>query len=128
MRAYDAEKNHWSIWWVDSRYMSLMGEPAIGRFENGVGNFYSDYTDPQGKTVRGRLNWSQITPTSARWEQSSVHRRRQDLGAELDHDVPENVGPSLTLPRKRGRVGSRACCPGVSCWQRCGGRSRAALP
>ena len=71
VRAYDAEKDHWSIWWVDSRYMSLMGEPAIGRFESGVGNFYSDYTDPQGKTVRGRLNWSQITPTSARWEQSS---------------------------------------------------------
>jgi len=46
MRAYDAEKDHWSIWWVDSRYMSLMGEPAIGRFENGVGNFYSEYTDP----------------------------------------------------------------------------------
>src|SRR5688572_10999108 len=46
------------------------GEPATGRFENGIGNFYSDYTDPQGKTVRGRLNWSQITPTSARWEQS----------------------------------------------------------
>jgi hypothetical protein len=71
VRAYDAEKKHWSIWWVDSRYMSLMGEPAIGRFENGVGNFYSDYTDPRGKTVRGRLTWSQITPTSARWEQSS---------------------------------------------------------
>ena len=70
MRAYDAEKDHWSIWWVDSRYLSLMGDPSIGRFENGVGNFYSDYKDPQGKTVRGRLQWSQITPTSARWEQS----------------------------------------------------------
>jgi uncharacterized protein DUF1579 len=70
MRAYDAEKNHWSIWWVDSRYMSLMGEPAIGRFENGVGNFYSEYKDPQGKMVQGRLQWSQITPTSAHWEQS----------------------------------------------------------
>jgi uncharacterized protein DUF1579 len=70
MRAYDAEKDHWSIWWVDSRYMSLMGDPAIGRFENGVGNFYSEYKDPQGKTVLGRLQWSQITPLSARWEQS----------------------------------------------------------
>jgi hypothetical protein len=70
VRTYDAEKNHWSIWWLDSRYMSLMGEPAVGRFENGVGNFYSDYKDPQGKTVRGRLTWSQITPTSARWEQA----------------------------------------------------------
>lgn len=71
LRTYDAQKKHWSIWWVDSRYMSLMGEPAVGNFENGVGNFYSDYTDPQGKTVRGRLTWAHITPTSAHWEQSS---------------------------------------------------------
>ena len=70
VRAYDAEKDHWSIWWVDSRYMSLMGDPAVGRFENGIGNFYSDYKDSQGKTVRGRLQWSQITPTSAHWEQA----------------------------------------------------------
>jgi hypothetical protein len=36
VRAYDTEKKHWSIWWVDSRYMSLMGEPAIGSFENAL--------------------------------------------------------------------------------------------
>ena len=71
LRTYDAEKKHWSIWWVDSRYMSLMGDPAVGNFENGVGNFYSDYTDPQGKVTRGRLTWSSITSTSARWEQAS---------------------------------------------------------
>jgi hypothetical protein len=71
LRTYDAEKKHWSIWWVDSRSMSLMGDPVVGSFENGVGNFYSDYKDPQGKGVRARLTWSHITPTSALWEQSS---------------------------------------------------------
>src|SRR5687767_4828071 len=50
---------------------ALMGQTAVDRFCNGVGHIYSDYQDPQGKTVRGRLNWSQITPRSARWEQSS---------------------------------------------------------
>ena len=69
VRAYDAEKDHWSIWWVDSRYMSLMGEPAIGRFENGVGNFYSD-GDINGKPVRTRYTWSRITADGAQWEQA----------------------------------------------------------
>ena len=40
------------------------------RFENGVGTFYSDSTT-NGKTVRTRFTWSQITPTSARWEQAT---------------------------------------------------------
>jgi hypothetical protein len=53
------------------RYPARALDPAVkGRFEHGVGHFYSDYTQ-DGKTVRGRLRWSDITPTSARWEQAS---------------------------------------------------------
>jgi len=52
----------WAIWWVDSRDPHLpMDPPVKGHFENGVGTFYSDGT---------RFIWSQITPTSARWEQA----------------------------------------------------------
>jgi hypothetical protein len=70
LRAYDAEKNHWSIWWLDSRYMSgPLEAPNVGRFENGVGTFYADFTDA-GKAIRSRLTWSDITATSARWEQA----------------------------------------------------------
>ena len=43
--------------------------PVKGRFENGVGNFYSD-GDINGKPMRTRYTWSQITKTSARWEQA----------------------------------------------------------
>jgi hypothetical protein len=71
LRAYDAKSGDWSIWWLDGRYPARALDPAVkGRFEHGVGNFYSDYTQ-DGKTVRGRLRWSDITPTSARWEQAS---------------------------------------------------------
>ena len=71
LRAYDAEKDLWSIWWLDSRYPTgPVGPPAQGRFEHGVGTFYSDYED-EGKPMRDRLVWSEITPTSARWEQAS---------------------------------------------------------
>jgi hypothetical protein len=40
-----------------------------GRFENGVGSFYSD-GEINGKPVRTRFLWSQITATTARWEQA----------------------------------------------------------
>jgi len=43
--------------------------PVKGRFENGVGNFYSD-SGINGKMVRTRLTWLQITAKSARWEQA----------------------------------------------------------
>lgn len=71
LRSYDAKKDEWSIWWLDGRYPSRPLDPAVkGRFENGVGKFYSDY-EVDGKPVRGRFIWSHITPTSARWEQAS---------------------------------------------------------
>jgi hypothetical protein len=70
LRSYDVEKGQWSIWWLDSRYPSGPIEtPAQGHFENGVGKFYADYVY-NGKPMRGRLVWSEITPTSARWEQA----------------------------------------------------------
>lgn len=40
-----------------------------GRFDNGVGTFYSDGT-LEGKAIRTQFVWSHITPTSARWEQA----------------------------------------------------------
>ena len=70
LRAYDAEQDHWSIWWLDSRYPSgPLPAPNVGRFANGVGLFYADFTD-NGKAIRSRLKWSDITPRSARWEQA----------------------------------------------------------
>lgn len=69
LRAYDAEQDHWTIWWLDGRAMSALQPPNIGRFENGVGQFYSEFADG-GKTIRSRLKWSDITATSARWEQA----------------------------------------------------------
>jgi hypothetical protein len=45
--------------------------PGKGRFDKGVGTFYSDYIDiDNGKAMRVRYTWSHITPTSARWEQA----------------------------------------------------------
>jgi hypothetical protein len=69
-RAYDPATGTWAIWWIDSRAPhSALDPPVKGRFENGVGNFYAD-GEVNGRQTRTRFTWSQITKTSARWEQS----------------------------------------------------------
>ena len=70
MRAYDANTGRWATWWIDSRDPhAALDPPVMGRFENGVGTFYSDGV-VNGKPTRTRFVWSKITPTSARWEQA----------------------------------------------------------
>jgi hypothetical protein len=39
---YDPEKKQWSIWWLDSRKPDDLGQPVVGRLENGVGTFRGD--------------------------------------------------------------------------------------
>jgi hypothetical protein len=71
VRAYDAKDGTWAIWWIDSRQPHApMDPPVVGRFEDGVGRFYSDST-VDGHTTRTRYTWSAITPTSARWDQAT---------------------------------------------------------
>jgi hypothetical protein len=70
LRAYDPKTEQWAIWWIDSRDpLSALDPPVKGRFDNGVGTFYSDGT-LDGKPIRTRFIWSKITPTSARWDQA----------------------------------------------------------
>jgi hypothetical protein len=70
IRSYDRSNGTWAIWWIDERYPhGAMDPPVVGRFVDGVGTFYSD-GPVNGRPVRTRFLWSQITPTSARWEQA----------------------------------------------------------
>jgi hypothetical protein len=70
VRAYDPKTGQWAIWFVDGRNPhGDLDPPVKGRFEGGVGSFYSDDTF-RGKPIRVRYVWSEITPTSAHWEQA----------------------------------------------------------
>jgi hypothetical protein len=70
LRAYDPKTAQWAIWWIDGRDpFGALDPPVIGRFDNGVGTFYSD-GKLDGKPTRTRFIWSHITPTSAHWEQA----------------------------------------------------------
>jgi len=71
LRAFDPATGLWAIWWIDGRNPhGPLDPPSKGRFENGVGRFYSDYV-VNGQAMKTRLMWSQITARSARWEQAS---------------------------------------------------------
>ena len=70
LRAYDARSREWAIWWLDGRNpFGALDPPVKGRFIDGVGTFYSDGV-VDGKSVRTRFIWSDITANSARWQQA----------------------------------------------------------
>lgn len=68
VRKFDPASGLWSIWWYDARHPGL--EPPVhGRFENGVGTFLGDDVF-EGRPIRVRFLWSEITAGAARWEQA----------------------------------------------------------
>jgi hypothetical protein len=70
LRAYDPKTDQWSIWWLDGRNPHGDLEPPMkGRFVDGVASFHADDT-LRGKPIKVRFIWSNITPTTAHWEQA----------------------------------------------------------
>ncbi len=65
---YNPQARQWSVYFSTSGDGTI-GVPAIGEFRNGRGEFYSQETY-NGKTMLVRVVWSNITPTSHRFEQS----------------------------------------------------------
>lgn len=69
LRAFDPKAGMWRIWWLDSRYPVALDPPVMGAFKDGVGTFFAD-DQLDGKPIKVRFLWSDITPTSARWRQA----------------------------------------------------------
>lgn len=68
LRLFESAARRWSIWWVDGREMQI-GAPIHGGFENGVGTFFGNDVLNQ-RPIRVRFIWSDITATSAQWQQA----------------------------------------------------------
>jgi len=67
---YDPVSGQWAIWWLDSRDpFANLDPPVKGNFVNGVGTFYSNDM-LNGKSIRVRFVWSNITADGAHWEQA----------------------------------------------------------
>jgi hypothetical protein len=68
IRAFDKDTGEWSIWWLDARSIDI--EPPVrGGFNDGVGEFVAPDT-LDGRPITVRFRWTDITPTSAVWEQA----------------------------------------------------------
>lgn len=69
IRAFDPATRRWAIWWLDERHPATIEPPVYGGFRDGVGVFEGDDT-LNGRPIKVRFQWSDITATSARWEQA----------------------------------------------------------
>jgi hypothetical protein len=68
LRLYDPRARQWSIYWANAADGRL-AVPMVGGFENGRGEFY-DQELFEGRSIYVRFIWSDITPSSCRWEQA----------------------------------------------------------
>ncbi|SCG68336.1 hypothetical protein [Micromonospora inositola] len=69
LRLHDPASDEWSLYWASSR-SGLSLPPVVGRFgPDGRGVFTAEETY-QGTPIVVRYLWSDITATTARWEQA----------------------------------------------------------
>src|ERR1700757_5288232 len=68
LRLYNPQSHQWSLYWANSKD-GILGQPTIGEFKNGRGEFF-DQEPFNGRAILVRYIWSDMTPTSAHFEQS----------------------------------------------------------
>ncbi len=68
LRLYNPEARQWSLNFAGSKGGTL-SVPTVGEFKDGRGEFYDQETW-SGRTILVRAVWSDITPTSCRFEQA----------------------------------------------------------
>ncbi|MGW5667125.1 hypothetical protein [Micromonospora sp. NPDC003776] len=69
LRLYNQERDEWSLYWASST-TGLAMPPNVGRFDDtGVGTFLCEERY-KGTPIVCRYRWSEITGTSARWDQA----------------------------------------------------------
>jgi len=66
---YNPRTHQWSLNPAASNE-GVIGQPMIGEFRNGRGEFYDQEPAAHGRTVLVRQVWSDITPTSHHFEQA----------------------------------------------------------
>jgi len=70
LRSFDPKTKQWAIWWVDGRDPHhRLDPPMVGGFSEGIGTFYADET-LDGRPIRVRYLWTDITANSCRWQQA----------------------------------------------------------
>jgi hypothetical protein len=70
LRIYNPASHQWSLYWANAKNGVLSLPATVGSFDGkGRGEFY-DQEEYEGRMIFVRYVWSNITPTSAHFEQS----------------------------------------------------------
>ena len=69
VRLYNPKSRQWSIYWANATNGNFSLPATVGGFKNGRGEFY-DHEEWEGRMILVRYVWSDITPTSAHFEQA----------------------------------------------------------
>jgi hypothetical protein len=69
VRLYNPANQTWSIYWANARNGAFSLPATVGRWQNGRGEFY-DHEELNGRWILVRYVWSDVTPTSAHFEQA----------------------------------------------------------
>jgi hypothetical protein len=68
LRLFNPQTKLWSIYWM-SNQTGKLEPPVVGGFKDGIGIFEGDDV-LEGRPIRVCFTWSEITATSALWEQA----------------------------------------------------------
>jgi hypothetical protein len=68
LRLYEPSTRQWRLYWANEA-KGVLDPPMVGAFQNGRGEFFSHELF-EGQGIYVRYVWSDITPTSCRWEQA----------------------------------------------------------
>jgi hypothetical protein len=76
LRIFNPATELWTIYWMDTGHPEIK-EQVKGGFSDGVGEFYGEELF-EGKLMKLRFLWSDITASSARWEQAYFDEARDE--------------------------------------------------
>ena len=68
VRLFEPASRQWRLYWANAD-RGILDQPMIGGFRDGRGEFV-DQELFEGRAIFVRYVWSDITPTSCRWEQA----------------------------------------------------------
>ena len=68
LRFFDPAKKEWSIYWANSASGLLELPPVVGKFESGVGYFYSDDIDADKVPIKVRYHWTHAGQNTLHWD------------------------------------------------------------
>jgi hypothetical protein len=107
LRLYNPKSHQWSLNYANASGGAL-GQPTVGEFKNGRGEFY-DQEPFDGRVILVRNVWSDITPTSCRFEQAFSEDGGKTWEANwiaTDTRLKEEPdGPSRSADFKKMRTG-----------------------